>query len=317
MQGDEFDLLEKRIDHIKGELGKRVEENVKRELSIKLELLLAKRQYLIQGGPALKSDDSLGDIDFQLKKKKKIINDLSRGIELLPYDDVERPGFEKILRVLSAQYDYLTAKRKVILENRSLPELSHYIRLAEEEDVEIYASPLEHEAELQAYKPSVKESRKKVFAPNFQKMGLYIAIIFFLIALYAGISWRKTPYDREIIRSYGIGRAYYFDGNDRFIKGDYQGAVNSYATAAAFFNRAKSEADLAASTKKGKMNIYFENKGEFFHQWELISLKMADSSNAFRLSDTVKGAQYANEASSMVSTANTYNDMAEEAWSLL
>lgn len=318
MEKDELDLLEHRIQTINKKIDKGgLEEEDRLNLSVELGLLNSEKRYILEGGARLKSDDNIGDLDFLLKKKKSILSDITKNLEFLPPDHVEMPKFNMIRNTLQAQSEYLAAKRRVILENRSLSELSRYIRLAEEDGVEIVASHLEHEAELQYYKPEKTESRKKEFTVNFQKIALILAVFFFLVALYGGISWRKTPYDKTIIRSYVVGRAHYLNGNELFVKGDYQGGVNDYTIAAAFFNRASDEAYLAAASKRGKMNIYFDYKGKFFQQWEKISLKMAESSKAFKSNDPEKGALYANEASSMTGMANSYNQFAEEAWSLL
>jgi hypothetical protein len=179
------------------------------------------------------------------------------------------------------------------------------------------ASTLEHEAELGRFKPKKIEQRKKEFVVDFQKITIVLVIFFLFLAVYLGVFWRKTPYDQDIIRSYVIARNHYIAGNDFYISGDYINSIKEYATAAAFFDQASDTAELAATSKSGKMSIYFSNKGRFFAVWEEISLKMIDSSEESLYGNQDLGVEYVEDAVEMAEIADRYNKLADEAWRLL
>ncbi len=320
MVDDEIDLLDTRIAKKEKLIKEAAEKGDKKaeELYLnKLALLKAKKKYIESGGNELKAPDDPGQIEFDLKAKKTLLADFKIHIKHLPQDDVDVPLYQEIENILKAQVEYLSAKYLVITENRPISELSRYIRLTESEGVDLISSGLEHEADVHAYKPKKVKARKKEFHFDLRKIPLIIAVIFLLFSVYIGTSWRKTPYDREIIRSYVVARNYYISGNNNYMQGNYESSVRDYAIAAAYFNKASKEAQSAAATQSGRMRLYFDYKGKFFIEWEKISLKMVDSSNEFKSGDHVEGADLAQEAVTMAERAMDLNELSEEAWSLI
>ncbi|GBE19247.1 MAG TPA: hypothetical protein ENH13_01615 [Euryarchaeota archaeon] len=320
MPEDEVDILIQKIglteEHLKVSRAKG-DENEADFLAAKLALLKTEAKYLLAGGNSLESPDVLAQIDFVLSKKKALLAELERNINNLPDNYIELAKYRRIEKILSAQIEYLSAKHRVIAENRRLSELGIYIQLAEENGVDIVPSALEHEAELDRFKPKKREKRKKELVIDFRMVAVVLIVFLLIFSIYLGAFWRKTPYDREIIRSYVIARNHYIAGNNYYTQGEYLGAVKEYATAAAFFNQAKETADLAASSRSGKMNIYFQNKGRFFAVWEEVSRKMIESSEQSLYGDPELAVKAVEDAVDLAGIANNYNDLAEEAWRLL
>jgi hypothetical protein len=317
---DELSLLSYRIrkyEKLLKDVKEKKDEKAIDLYSAKLALIKAKKKYLELGGNTLKTSDDLPEIEFHLKEKKTIIQEITRNVKVLPKNDVEYSIYKEIEKIIGSQREYLKAKHHVISEDRPVKELGSYMQLAEADGIDIIASPLEHEAELHSFKPTKREKRKKEFTIDFRKLAVVIAVFFLLLSLYFGIFWRKTPYDREIIRNYVVARTHFLSGNEYYVSGNFENSIREYATAAAFFNRASKEADRASSDESGKMQIYFANKRKFFHEWEKISLKMLDSSKEFQSGDPALASVYAVEVVDMAELAETYDKLAEEAWGLL
>jgi hypothetical protein len=320
MSKDEVDLLIHRIrknEEILKEAEEKGDATSVEFLSSRLSLLKIEAKYLLAGGDVLEAPDILSQLEFALSKKRILLRDLESSIQYMKRDDIETPKYREIKRILSAQCEYLSAKEKILSENRSLSELRVYLQLAEENGVHIVTSTLEHEAEVGRFKPKKIEPRKKEFVVDFRKITAVLVIFFLVLAVYLGAFWRKTPYDRDIIRSYVIARNHYIAGNDYYISGDYINSIKEYATAAAFFDQASETAELAATSKSGKMSIYFSNKGRFFTVWEEISLKMIDSSEESLYGNQDLGVEYVEDAVEMADIADRYNRLADEAWRLL
>jgi|GEM_PF-5496980 len=320
MPEDDVDILIQRIrlteEHHKAASAKGDE--IEAEfLAAKLALLKTEAKYLLAGGKSLESPDVLAQIDFALSKKKALLAELERSLKGMPQDYIELAKYRRIEKIISSQCEYLSAKHTVIAENRRLSELGIYIQLAEENGVDIVPSTLEHEAELDRFKPRKMEKRKKELVIDFRMVAVVLIVFLLIFSVYLGAFWRKTPYDREIIRSYVIARNHYIAGNTYYTQGEYLGAVKEYATAAAFFNQAKETADLAASSRSGKMNVYFQNKGRFFTVWEEVSLKMIESSEQSLYGDPELAVKAVEDAVDLAGIANSYNELAEEAWRLL
>jgi hypothetical protein len=320
MPEDELRLLKRRVitkTELLKEAERRGDIRTAKLLSIKLDLLKTEASYLESGGTTLKAPDDLSQIEFILRQRFALLEEMRGNMSKLPENDIDLQGFKEIEKVISAQCEYLSAKRAVISEERSLSELGRYIQLAEENGVRFSASPLEREADLERFKPPKIEKRKKEFVLDFRQVALIITVIFLIFSVYIGTSWRKTPYDREIIRSYVVARNHQITGNDYYTGGDFEKAIKEYAIAAAFFNRASENAELAAKSKSGKMYIYFNNKRKFFEGWEQISLKMIESSREFQTGDHNLAASHVRKAVEMAELAATYNNVAEEAWGLI
>jgi len=320
MPEDEVDILIQRIrlteEHLKVSKAK---DDVDETdfLAAKLALLKTEAKYMLAGGRSLEAPDILAQIDFALSKKKALLAELERNIKVMPRDYLELAKYRRIEKILSAQIEYLSAKQTVIAENRKLSELGIYIQLAEENGVDIVPSALEHEAELDRFKPKKREKRKKELVIDFKMVAVVLIVFLLIFSVYLGAFWRKTPYDREIIRSYVIARNHYIAGNNYYTRGEYLGAVKEYATAAAFFDQAKETADLAAESRSGKMNVYFQNKGRFFAVWEEVSRKMIESSEQSLYGDPELAVKAVEDAVDLAGIANSYNELAEEAWRLL
>ena len=320
MPEDEITLLLQRIKKKKEDLREAEAQGDKATselLSTRLTLLNAEMSYLESGGSSINAPDSPSKLEFLLKEKKALLEEFKRNINHLPNGDIELSKYREIERILNAQYEYLSAKHKVISENRPVKELGRYMQLAEAEGVQIVASLLEHEVELKRFKPAKKERKKREFTVDFRKIPTIIVVLLLIFSLYTGLFWRKTPYDRDIIRNYVVARNHYIAANDHYVAGDYENSGKEYAVAAAYFNKASKDADLAAKDESGKMQIYFDNKRRFFQEWERISLRMIESSKEFQVGSARLGAAHAEEVVDMAETAGTYNRLAEEAWSLL
>jgi hypothetical protein len=320
MPEDEVDTLIHRIrknEEMLKEAEEKGDHTAVEFLSSRLTLLKIEAKYQLAGGDSLEAPDNLSQLEFSLSKKRTMLRELENAIKYMQRDDIETPKYREMHRILSAQCEYLSAKEKIISENRSLSELSAYIQLTEENGVHIVTSALEHEAEVGRFKPKKTEPRKKEFVVDFQKITIVLVIFFLVLAVYLGGFWRKTPYDRDIIRSYVIARNHYIAGNDYYISGDYINSIKEYATAAAFFDQASDTAKLAAASKSGKMYVYFSNKERFFTVWEEISLKMIDSSEESLYGNSDLGIEYVEDAVEMADLADRYNRLADEAWRLL
>jgi len=287
------------------------------ELEAKIALLKAEAFFLESGGAALKAPDELSEIDFLLSGKKRLLEELREAMGRKQVEDVELERYRRIERLLAAQCSYLEAKRRVVSENRSLSELARYIRLAEEEGVEIVSSPLEHEAEVSLFK--APKRRRKVRKPVLEprRLAIFLAALLLVFSFYIGVAWRKTPYDREIIRSYLIARGHYMEGSREYVAGDFESSMREYAMAAAFFHKASEQAGLAAESQLGRMRRYFSYKRKFFHGWEMISLAMLNSSREFKSGDPSLGYAYAEDAVDMAEEAQRYNKAAEEFWRII
>jgi hypothetical protein len=319
LPADEITIVKERIKKKEKLLKEAEDKGDKKSIeknAVELSLLLVREGFLEVGGPLLEAPDDLAQINFLLKKKKALLDELESNLSNFPKSNVEYPNYKEIERTLNAQCEYLRAKYTVISERRPLQELGRYMQLSEAEGVCLVASPLEHEAELKRFKPGKKEKRKKGLVLDFRKIALVLIVLSLLFSFYVGSSWRKTPYDREIIRSYVTARNHYLLANDYYVLGDYSNSIKEYATAAAFFNQAKIKGELAASSQSGKMKIYFDNKRKFFEGWEQISLKMIESSKAFQSDNFSQGKEYAGDAVRMADQAQSYNLIAEEAWRL-
>jgi hypothetical protein len=320
MPEDELKNLQQRIktkEELLKEAKSRGDSKVAEILSTKLSILKTEGSYLESGGKTIKAPDDPAEIDFLLKKKRALLDEMKGNTSKLPQGDIDLKGFKEIEKVISGQCEYLSAKRAVISESRSLSELGRYIQIAEDNGVQFSASSLEREADLERFKPSKVAKRKNEFTLDFRKIALIGTVFFLLLSVYISTSWRKTPYDREIIRNYVVARNHQITGNDYYTSGDFENSIREYATAAAFFNRASKNAEFAAGTKSGKMFIYFNNKRKFFEEWEQISLKMIESSREFQSGNHNLAASHVGEAVEMAELAASYNNVAEEAWSLL
>jgi hypothetical protein len=324
MQKDEINVLKARLKKREEELKTAEEKGDSKAVEFLISeaaLLNAEILYIKSGGKVLKAPDDPAQLEFLLKEKKTILKEFESKINLSffqsPEEQIKLENYRKIERILKAQCEYLTAKHTIITEDRHLTELRRWIKLTEDEGVEIVASTLEHEAEIESFRPSKKEKEKKEFVIEFRKVALAMAVVFIILAVYFGTYWRKTPYDRGIIRDYVVARNHYLTANDYYVTGDYENSKKEYAIAAAFFNRAENGAGLAAKSRRGKMRLYFENKKMFFEQWELIGLNMIKSSEEFQSGDPDVGTEYVVEAVGMAELAGRYNREAEEAWRLL
>jgi hypothetical protein len=320
MTEDEAELLLRRIqkkEDLVKEAKKSGDKKTVKDLSMRIALLEWEVIYVDSGGNSLNAPDDISQIEFMITNKKTSLEGFKRNIKLLPNDDIDLAKYTKIIETLTAQIEYLSAKRKVIIENRHLKELAKYIKIAESEGVRIIASPLEHQADVSRFKPVKREKRKKGFTIDTSKISIYVIIFFLLLSVYIGTSWRKTPYDRAIIRNYVVARNHYIEGNNNYVTGDYENSMKEYAIAATFFSKASADATLASNSNKGKMSIYFNNKRRFFKQWEDISIKMVESSKEFESGDPNVAAAYAEEVVWMAEIAETYNNLADEAWGLI
>ncbi len=315
-----LEVIRKRILKKEEMLKKAKEEGDKSVIKLyqtKLALLRAEERYLQSGGRSLSVPDNLRDIELILEEKKELLKELKNNLVHLPQRDIDSRKFRDVGRILGAQIEYLLAKHSVILENRSFKELSSYIQLASEDGVEILCSPLEHEAEAEIFRPAKKVKKKRELTLDFRRLSLILVVLLVVMATYFGTVWRRTPYDRDIIRSYSVGRNHYLKANDYYVQGTFKNSIHEYQVAAAFFKKASQQAGKAAGTKTGKMNEYFAAKKNFFETWEDISLVMTKSGREFMKGDPSVGSAYAMDAVKMAQTASEYNKAAEDAWSLI
>ncbi|RMF89903.1 MAG: hypothetical protein D6733_05255 [Methanobacteriota archaeon] len=324
MREDELYLLRHRLKKREEELQKAEAAGDAKKVSLlsaEAALLRAEIRYLESGGASLEPPDDPAQLEFLLKEKRSLLSEFEKRINLsffqTPEEQVKLQRYRDIERILKAQCEYLSAKHAIVTENRNIGELREWIKIAEEEGVKIIGSVLEHEAEVESFRPVKKERKKKEFVLDFRKMALGVAVLLLLLSFYFGIFWRKTPYDKEIIRSYVIARNHYIAANEHYVSGRYEDSRREYAIAAAFFNKAEQAAELAERGVHGKMRTYFDFKRKFFSQWELISLNMMRSSDEFRMGDPDAGAALALEAVEMAEKAAAYNGEAEKAWRII
>jgi hypothetical protein len=318
---DEVDRLKKRIEQKEAALEsakKEEEDTFIKPLETQIKLLKLELEYSKGGGATLKAPDKLSQIEFLMTKKRELLRGFEKGLEDFPTNHIEYNKYSKIMDTVLAQYEYLAAKQTVIAENRALNELGRYIQIAESDGVKIVASTLEHEAQLDTFKPVKKERKKEpLFVLDFRKMALIVTVLLLFLSVYVGTVWRKTPYDRDIVINYVTARNHYIKATDGYMAGDFEKSTREYAIAAAFFNKAAKDADLAKEAKSGKMEVYFDNKKKFFQSWEQISLKMTASSAEFDSGNYDEGVNLVVESVGLSKLANSYNELAEQAWSII
>lgn len=319
MNRDELKLLRQRLNRKQEQLTEAENTNDQSSvssLSAAIELINVEIEYFEKGGETLKTSDDLLNLSLLIKEKNKLLERLEKQLKSLPDDDINLAKYSSMERILKAQIDYLNAKHTILSENRNISELGRWLGFAEKEGVKIISTPLEHQAELELFKPA-KHEKQKTFVIEFKKIAIVLTLLLIIAAFYMGVYWRKTPYDREIIRAYVVANNVYVTGNADYTSGNYTDSEKKYLTAAAYFNKAKTHAGMAASSQRGKMKIYFGYKEKFFTQWEAISLEMAESSRDFISEEYNSAADHAVEAVNMAKIANDYNRDAEEAWRLL